>query len=257
MLFSRCRRTDVVGEPKPTARATARAVAAAPKAMSAALGSDAPYMLPVATKVQLPDAMGSQTATCFTIDDLLSSDECQRLIDMSEGCSYEPALVNVGMGQQMLMTDTRKSGRVIIDSKAAADKIWQRLQHLIPQAGNDVVAWSPVGLNERFRFLKYEPGDYFAPHRDGNYEQMTGPNRGDVSFMTLMLYLNEPTRGGETNFLTFRSAGDDTVRVMPRPGLALVFDHEILHEGATLLEGVKYCIRTDIMFRQMRRPRGT
>ena len=34
-------------------------------------------------------------------------------------------------------------------------------------------------------------------------------------------------------------------------GLALVFDHHLMHEGAVLLKGVKYAIRTDVMFRRV------
>ena len=44
----------------------------------------------------------------------------------------------------------------------------------------------------------------------------------------------------------------ERVGVSPRPGLALVFDHNLCHEGATLLEGVKYAIRTDVMFTRRR-----
>jgi prolyl 4-hydroxylase len=66
-----------------------------------------------------------------------------------------------------------------------------------------------------------------------------------------MLYLNTPDKGGETNFMSSR---DQSVvsAVAPRTGLALAFDHDITHEGALLEEGIKYCIRTDIMYRRGR-----
>ena len=56
---------------------------------------------------------------------------------------------------------------------------------------------------------------------------------GDSSRCTLMLYLNHPESGGETNFLNPRDEGE-RVSVMPRPGLALLFDHELYHDGAPL-----------------------
>ena len=31
-------------------------------------------------------------------------------------------------------------------------------------------------------------------------------------------------------------------------GMVLMFEHRILHEGAKLLKGVKYIIRTDVMY---------
>ena len=70
-----------------------------------------------------------------------------------------------------------------------------------------------------------------------------------------MLYLNTPGSGGETNFLDPRNRDfkgglddDDRVSVHPTTGSALVFDHDVFHEGALLEEGVKYAIRTDVMF---------
>ena len=53
--------------------------------------------------------------------------------------------------------------------------------------------------------------------------------------------------GGETKFLNDWD-GSKTVDVVPRRGLCLVFDHRLLHEGALLLKGVKYAVRTDVMF---------
>ena len=59
-----------------------------------------------------------------------------------------------------------------------------------------------------------------------------------------MLYLNTPDKGGSTNFY-----GDGTAtKVSPTAGMALIFDHDLLHEGATLEAGHKYCIRTDVMY---------
>ena len=64
-----------------------------------------------------------------------------------------------------------------------------------------------------------------------------------------MLYLNAPKLGGETNFL---DAEESLVTaVAPKPGLMLAFDHELRHEGALLKAGVKYCVRTDVMYRKV------
>lgn len=34
----------------------------------------------------------------------------------------------------------------------------------------------------------------------------------------------------------------------PEPGLGLFFKHRLLHEGAEVLRGVKYALRTDVMY---------
>jgi len=199
-----------------------------------------------ARRVELPWA---PDATCFTIEHVLSDDECEQLIALSERRGYELALVNVGNGVQVAMSDVRRSSRWMVDSESAADSLWRRIERHVP----DVVAksrrgkgatagWYASGLNERLRFLKYSPGDYFAPHQDGTFEA-----KGQASQMTVMLYLNSAGKGGETKFLNDWD-GSKTVNVVPRRGLCLVFDHRLLHEGALLLEGVKYAVRTDVMF---------
>ena len=240
-----------------SAAADQGAKTAAPSALAGALSSHgAPEGRSSARPVDVPWGRGR---TCFTVDGFLTTEECARLIEISEGCSYEPALVNIGMGRQMLMSDVRKSGRVIIDSPEAVEIIWRRLQHLVPSEIVPGVSskWHAVGLNERLRFLKYTPGDYFAPHSDGRFvQEQPGPHKGETSYMTVMLYLNEPTKGGETNFLNPRDQFE-AVSVWPRAGLALVFDHDLQHEGAMLQRGVKYAIRTDVMFARGDAPPAT
>jgi hypothetical protein len=36
--------------------------------------------------------------------------------------------------------------------------------------------------------------------------------------------------------------------VAPEAGDVLVFDHQLLHEGAEVTRGVKYACRTDVMY---------
>ena len=64
----------------------------------------------------------------ITIDNVFSKDECLALIKMAEDKGYEPALVNVGGGNQELMTDFRNNDRCIIDSEDYADQIYQRVK---------------------------------------------------------------------------------------------------------------------------------
>jgi len=110
-----------------------------------------------------------------------------------------------------------------------------------------------VGLNERMRFLKYKPGHFFAPHQDIPYVRGPdcGAKAGEKSHITVQLYLNDKFKGGATRFLS----GTRHYDVVPKIGSALIFDHELLHEGSRVSGGIKYSVRTDIMFAptQMRR----
>ena len=41
--------------------------------------------------------------------------------------------------------------------------------------------------------------------------------------------------------------------VSPKPGTALIFNHDTLHEGLPVTKGVKYIIRTEVMYRRVDR----
>ena len=98
----------------------------------------------------------------------------------------------------------------------------------------------PVGLNERFRGYRYHPGERFAPHYDGCFRR----SDDEESLLTFMLYLNEGMTGGATVFHHFGR------QVTPRTGRALFFQHTVLHEGAVIEAGVKYVLRSDVMYRR-------
>ena len=93
-------------------------------------------------------------------------------------------------------------------------------------------------MNERLRFYRYGPGQRFAPHTDGCVRRANG----EESLLTFMIYLNGDVQGGETHF--------ENASITPRPGLALVFDHYLLHEGGLVLAGHKYVLRSDVMYGQ-------
>ena len=61
--------------------------------------------------------------------------------------------------------------------------------------------------------------------------------------LTLIVYLNDDFEGGETDF-------DLGVCVDPRPGTALLFQHFLLHEGCKVTAGMKYVLRSDVMYRR-------
>ena len=48
----------------------------------------------------------------------------------------------------------------MVDSPGAATAVWARLAPLVPPTWP--AGWRAVGLNERLRFLRYEPGEYRA-----------------------------------------------------------------------------------------------
>lgn len=192
-------------------------------------------------------------------------------------------------GKQILRQDIRSCGRCIIDDVALADAIYVRILNAVK--GTELekkimhAPWvtsssssshrsslrsstssavennseapegsiTAVGLNERIRFLKYEPGHFFGPHQDLRYTRGpdSGERAGETSHITVQLYLNEKFKGGATRFLCGKRHHD----VKPRVGSVLIFDHDLLHEGSRVTGGIKYSVRSDIMFTPLLPPK--
>ncbi|CAB9514415.1 P4Hc [Seminavis robusta] len=194
------------------------------------------------------------------VHNVLTPQECQTLMDRSEQVGYEQALVNVGGGRQVAIGEVRNNDRCIIDDPDYAEMLYQRLLLKLqdhPNVLGPMLNWKhldkqyAVGLNERLRILRYDPGTYFAPHSDGYYVRRNeaGPSRrGETSRVTLLLYLNEGYQGGNTRMLRTFNPSSKGRDIVPRAGSVLLFEHECLHEGVTLEKGRKYVVRTDLMY---------
>jgi hypothetical protein len=181
---------------------------------------------------------------------VLSPAECQALIAETERRGYGQALLNVGGGREVLVTDVRDSSRCIVDSPEFADALFARLRHALPAAEG---GWALVGLNERLRFLRYDtPGQKFAVHRDGAFVRTQGPLAGQRTLVTLLLYLNEGYQGCFTTFYPDEGlqglVPQQGLPVTPAPGLALLHDHNLLHAAPRLVSGTKYVLRTDVLY---------
>lgn len=171
----------------------------------------------------------------FVIHEFLSDEDCDRLIARSEALGYEAATVG-----DVLVTEMRNNARVILDDPALAATLWDRARPFAPRMDG----CEAVGLNDRFRFYRYDLAEAFAPHYDGSVCR----GGDEESRLTFMVYLNEGCEGGETNF--YRPGGTLKLAVRPRRGMALVFAHLQLHEGAAVTGGRKYALRTDVMYRR-------
>lgn len=183
------------------------------------------------TNILVPDRI-------LTIEGFFSPDECAQHIEQSEGNGYDAASITTRLGQVM-NTEVRNNHRVIFDSSQLARELWPRLQPFVPSP-----LWNrdALGLNERFRFYRYDAGQTFKPHYDGSFKR----DNGEKSQVTFMIYLNEDFAGGETKFDLRYPHGEMSVR--PQTGMALLFVHNLRHEGAPVLSGRKYVLRTDVMY---------
>lgn len=186
--------------------------------------------------VELPNDF--KDCLAFILYNVFTKEECEEYIRISEDKGFRTALINSRNGPE-LMTDIRNNSRCIWDTFEEVDKIWKRIQPFVPDVRYNRKV---IGLNERLRILRYDPGEYFKSHYDGSYRR----ENGERSYVTIQIYLNEGFEGGSTTFLGTLS--DERVEVVPKTGSVLIFEHPILHEGSKLISGRKYAIRTDVMY---------
>lgn len=182
---------------------------------------------------------GSDGVIAFSLDDVLSAEECEEWIALSEVQGYEPALIKDEHGNQVLDVEVRKTNRCMLLSPEKTQVLFHRLQYKL----DFYDGLKPKELNPLLRFLRYESGDYFRPHRDlCHLDETTRFESG----LTIQLYLNDGFEGGETVFMDDDNAWKHAY--VPKKGSALIFDQELLHCGNEVTKGKKYCVRTDVMF---------
>jgi len=96
-----------------------------------------------------------------TVPGFFSPEECAAHIALGERLGYEEAPVTTDSGA-VFMKDVRNNDRVMLDDAARAVELWQHIAPFVPPRLQK--KWQPVGLNERLRFYRYDPGQQFGPN---------------------------------------------------------------------------------------------
>jgi Rps23 Pro-64 3,4-dihydroxylase Tpa1-like proline 4-hydroxylase len=195
-------------------------------------------------KIQITDLKFNKFA--IILDNVFTKEECDSLINLSEEISenYEIAKISYN-DEQIIDKSYRNNQRWLNFDKKIAETFFEKIKSYVPIEfeGNHVSC-----LNERLSFLKYKPGEYFRPHEDGYYIR---PDNSEMSYITVQIYLNDLKEedGGATTFIKDKyNRIYQNYSVMPKVGRVLLFEHDIEHEGSILKNGLKYCIRTDVMY---------
>lgn len=176
----------------------------------------------------------------------------------------------------------RNNGRFQIEDSNLANKLFLRIHSILPV---NVDGKSPVGCSSNIRIYRYTEGQSFGKHVDeDNFDKRLN---GRTVF-TLLIYLNGrslvesedslctaeegaqvPTLdfttssagytpdmptccGGETVFYTGPGDKNELLAVAPEQGSMLLHGHGrrcLTHEGRVVTEGVKYVLRTDVVYR--------
>lgn len=197
-----------------------------------------------AEEIPMPRKMPGRFAR--VVRGAMNEEDCAELLARVNQKGFTPALLNVGGGLQQLMPMVRDGHRVIVDSPELAAWLLEVLRPHLPEVLED--GSRLVELNERLRFLCYTPGQSFDEHTDGMYRRPAGHLRaGDMSRITVQLYLNDVPAacGGATTFYPGHSYA---VGHQPEVGSVLLFTQDLTHEGSLLREGLKYTLRTEVMY---------
>lgn len=169
---------------------------------------------------------------CVLVDDVLNEEECDHLISLARPrLRYVDSFQNEA-GESVKLSSPRDY-KLALFADPLSELLFRRLASIVPQRfGEEIVA-----VNRRLRVLHYsQPGECFPGHVDYSVED--GDRR---SLVTVLIYLNDGFDGGETIFY-------DEVKITPKRGSALLFDHDLWHCGAPLIRGDKFILRTDLMF---------
>jgi len=118
----------------------------------------------------------------FTVNNFMSTQECQKYIEIGEDTGFEEALVTTATGS-VRAAGLRNNDRVMFKNQEIADWLWQRAEDFVP---NEVEGRRPIGINEMLRFYRYDANQQFNWHQDFAYER----DNGEKSFFTLLIYLN-------------------------------------------------------------------
>jgi prolyl 4-hydroxylase len=180
------------------------------------------------------DSLDHSAPLVFGREGVMSAAECGELVTRIDAMSPAAAPITTSQGFVM-RPDIRNNERVMFDDVVLAAELFRRVEGVVPAR---LFGRRALGVNERFRGYRYQPGQRFAPHYDGAFRR----SGKEASELTFMVYLNEELTGGKTAFLDF------DVEVTPKTGAALFFQHQLLHEGAEVKSGVKYVLRTDVMY---------
>lgn len=209
------------------------------------------------TRVDLEGVPGA-----FQLLNVLSDSEADAIVEIAERLGFhQDAPVS-------LSHDIRHNKNVNwVVSEAIDAVLWERSRRLVPETVHGQAA---TGLNARFRFYRYDQGDYFKPHSDGSWtgsrvidgRLVPDAYPGQRSQYTYLVFLNDGYEGGRTQFMVSRSdptrpaRRQDDIHLLqfhtPK-GAALCFPHghhplHCLHASEPITSGQKYIIRSDILF---------
>jgi hypothetical protein len=180
----------------------------------------------------------------WTVPDLFSPEECAAIVAGAAGQPWLAATVNSASGR-VVEAGVRDSFTAVLHDPALAERMYRRVLPHVPArmsaelGSRGRVSLEVAGVHLPVRIYRYEPGQHFGLHQDQSYFG----DGGEKSLLTFMVYLNEGFGGGETDF------PEQERTIVPKMGMALLFQHMVLHAGRRVTSGSKLVLRSDVLYR--------
>jgi prolyl 4-hydroxylase len=181
----------------------------------------------------------SVTPRVFVIDNLLSPEDCQSIIDVSQAQGLEHSTLHSGAtAKQTRDLSTRSSSNTWLprDTNALTERVYKQAAQLMgldPELFQKFHDSSPHhhSLAESLQVVRYKKtGEEYSPHHDFVYPSINHRYQ-PTRFATLLVYLNDVPQGGETRFpRAVNNYNAEGLVVKPKVGRAVLF-YNLLEDG--------------------------
>jgi SM-20-related protein len=175
------------------------------------------------------------------IEDFITEEERRALVDELLAASAEPSTV-LGGGVE---NRARKSRRVAV-SDATRTLIEGKLRDAMPELAEHFGV--PLTSWETPQFLRYDEGDFFVPHQDGNTPLVHDESRHRR--LSAVIFLSDRSQaaaegaygGGELVFHGRYVGAETPTPVAGTPRSMVVFRSEETHEVTAVTHGVRFTV---------------
>ena len=173
----------------------------------------------------------------FLLRNFLDTDVCARLRAEMNSAPTTQAPVYIEGTPGVIHETIRKT-----TSLHPSDETFWDMHARIFQQKSSLEEHFGVSLNdcERPQFLRYEPGDFFVRHQDGNTDQ-TDFDHLRVRRISIVVFLNDSFSGGTLNFY---DDGPNTFELAGETGLFVAFRAETVHEVVPVASGQRFTMIT-------------
>lgn len=182
----------------------------------------------------MPESDGSAHFNLFLLRNFLDADTCASLRAELVLAPTTQAPVYIEGAEGTIHESIRKTTSL----HPASETLWQIHERLLRQKS---ALESHFGTSltdcEQPQFLRYETGDFFVRHQDGDTQQLEFDHLR-VRRISIVVFLNDAFSGGSLTFYDPTT----TYAPTPEPGLLVAFRADTFHEVLPVTSGERFTI---------------